>query len=96
VGWQARDRHIGTMPSAEGRLWQSEDGHLGILLANYVDTEIPFTYRLDPTAFGLKSPKYQLTEITPQGAQPIGTVAGPIERTDQLAPRKIKLIELAP
>ena len=96
VGWQARDKHTGAMPSAEGRLWQSEDGHLGVLLANYVDTETPFAYRIDPARFGLKGGRYQLTEVTPEGAQPIGTVSGVIERTEKLGPRKIKVIEVAP
>jgi hypothetical protein len=77
-------------------LWQSEDGHLGIFLANYVDEEIPFAYSIDPVKYGLRAERYQLAEITPQRVLPLAKISGPIERTEILGPRKLKVIEIAP
>ena len=50
-GWNRP--HRGTVPAAEARLWQSEDGRLGIFFANYVDETVAFPYRIDPARFGL-------------------------------------------
>ena len=93
-GWQTK--HRGTVPSAEARLWQSEDGHLGIFLASYVSEPVSFSYDLDPAEFGLKPGHVRLTEITPDGPVPIGAVSGVLHRTEELAPRQIKAIEIAP
>ncbi len=93
-GWQTK--HKGTVPCAEARLWQAEDGHLGVFMANYVGEQIPFSYNVDPAQFGLKGSRFQLTEITPDGPVPTATVSGPLRRTEDLAPRKIKVIEIAP
>ena len=94
-GFGERPTHAGTVPEAEGRLWQSEDGRLGIFLANYTDQVVPFLYRLDPASFGLKAASYSLTEITPDGAAAIATQSGTIERTEQLGARRITLIEIS-
>jgi hypothetical protein len=88
--------HPGAAPIAEGRLWQSEDGHLGVFLANYEDHETPFGYRIDPAKYGLKAGRFRLAEITPQGSVAMGTAIGPIERTERLGPRQIKVLEIAP
>ena len=45
--------HQGTVPAAEGRLWQAEDGRLGVFLANYADAPVDFQYEVDPAKFGL-------------------------------------------
>ncbi len=96
-GWGMYEKsRVATVPGAEARLWQSEDGHLGIFLANYIDKEISFSYSIDPSKYGLKAGSYQLTEITPQGSVPIIEVSGTFERTETLGPRKIKVIEIAP
>lgn len=96
-GWGMYEKlRVGTVPSAEARLWQSEDGHLGIFLTNYVEREILFSYSIDPSKYGLKANSYQLTEITPQGVVPITRISGVIERSEMLGPRKIKIIEIAP
>jgi hypothetical protein len=91
-GWA--QKHRGTVPSAEGRLWQSEDGHLGVLLANYVNEEVPFAYRIDPAKFGLKGGRHRLSEITPEGSRELGLSAGVVERREVLAPLQIKVIEI--
>jgi len=93
-GWGTK--HVGTVPCAEARLWQAEDGSLGIFFANYVNEEVPFSYSIDPAQYGLKEGSYRLTEITPEGSYPINTVSGTIERTEVLGPRKLKAIEIVP
>lgn len=93
-GWQTK--HKGTAPLAEARLWQSEDGHLGIVMANYADREIAFSYAVDPGRYGLKGDRFRLTEITPEGVLPMGSAARTVRRTERLAARKIKVIEIEP
>jgi len=80
------ENHKGTAPLAEGRLWQSEDGHLAVFLANYDSREIPFSYRIDPANYGLKPGRFRLAEITPRAPIGAGTATGPIERTEALGP----------
>jgi hypothetical protein len=94
LGWYVQ--HTGQVPVAEGRLWQAEDGQLGVFLANYVDREIPFSYRIEPGAFGLQASRFRLSEITPDGEVPISEVSGSIHRTENLGPRKLKVIQIAP
>jgi hypothetical protein len=92
-GWY--QKHTGAVPSAEGRLWRSEDGHLGIFLANYVDQEVPFSFRIDPKACGLPGGTYALTEITPAGTRALGQASGLLQRTERLGPAEIKVIEVS-
>lgn len=94
-GWRI-PKHAASVPSAEAALWQAEDGRLGVFFANYVEEPIPFSYRLDPAKFGLNSAELQLSEITPERRLPLGRTRGPIERTELLGPRRIKMIEIAP
>jgi hypothetical protein len=94
LGWWVQ--HTGQVPVAEGRLWQAEDGQLGVFLANYVDREIPFSYRIEPGAFGLQASRFRLSEITPDGEVPISEVSGSIHRTENLGPRRLKVIQIAP
>ena len=84
------------VPSAEGSLWQSEDGHLGIFLANYVDEEIPYVYTINPEKYGLHADRYQLTDITPDGVFPLTAMSGVIKRKELLGPQMIKVIEISP
>ncbi len=87
-------KHPGTVPSAEGRLWQDESGRLAVFLANYVDQPVEFSYRVDPAKLGLRGARYELKEITPEGVVPISTVAGPVQRTESLGSRTLKVIEI--
>ena len=97
LGWGMYEAvRAAQVPSAEGRLWQSQDGHLGIFLANYVDEEISFSYIINPEKYGLDADSYQLTEITPDGAFPLTKITGAIERKEILEPQKIKVIEISP
>ncbi|MEK7404041.1 MAG: DUF6259 domain-containing protein [Acidobacteriota bacterium] len=91
-GWQTK--HRGTVPSAEARLWRSEDGHLGVFLANYVETPVSFSYKIDPAQYRLEGGRYRLWELTPEGAVSLGAVSGTVIRTEELGPQKIKVIEI--
>jgi hypothetical protein len=93
-GWNTK--HRGTAPLAEGRLWQAEDGKLGVLLANYSDQEIPFTWRVDPGRYGMKGGAYKLADLTPEGTRALDTVTGAIERTEKLGARQLRVVEIAP
>ena len=94
-GFGFGSQHKGTAPAAEGRLWQAENGHLALFLANYIAEPVEFAYRVDPAEFGLKGKRYELKEIGPDGTTPIATVTGPVRRTERLEPRKIKVIEIS-
>ncbi|MCE5308574.1 MAG: DUF6259 domain-containing protein [Acidobacteriales bacterium] len=92
-GWWRK--HRGKAPLAEGRLWQAEDGKLAVLLANYSDQEIPFTWRVDPARYGVKGGAYTLTSLAPEGTAALGAATGVIERTEKLAPRQLRVVEIA-
>jgi len=89
------DRHAGTVPAAEARLWQDEDGHLAVFLANYGGGPVEFKYRIDPAKFGLSGRRYDITDIPPGGTIPISTATEAVERKETLGPRKVKVIEIA-
>jgi len=91
-----KDIHRGTVPAAEGRLWQDEDGRLAVFLANYIDAPVEFKYSIDPAKFGLGGKRLELKEITPEGRGPISKVTRTVHRSETLGPRKLKVIEIAP
>lgn len=88
--------HKGTVPVAQARLWQSEDGRLAVFLANYIDKPVEFKYRVDPAKYGLSGRRLELRQITPEGSRHVGTVTGLLQRSELLGPRQIKVIEIAP
>jgi hypothetical protein len=88
--------HKGTAPAAEGRLWQAENGHLAVFLANYTDAPVEYKYGVDPAKFGLKGMRFELNELSPEGAVPLPTVTGTVQRTESLGPKKLKVIEITP
>lgn len=97
LGWGMYEAiRTAKVPGAEARLWQSEDGHLGIFLANYVDEEVPYAYALDPEKYGLHAERYHLTHITPDGPRSLGTASAVIERREILGPQVLKVIEISP
>jgi hypothetical protein len=93
-GWN-KDQHTGIAPAAEGRLWQDENGNLAVFLANYIDAPVEFSYRIDPSQFGLTGGRWELKEIDPDGSKPLATVKGMVERNEALAPRELKVIEIS-
>jgi hypothetical protein len=93
-GWGVKRR--AAIPAAEGRLWRSEDGRLGVFLVNYTGEPVPFHFRIDPAVHGVKGARYALTEVSPDGAKPLGKASGAVLRSELLAPAGIRLIEIAP
>jgi hypothetical protein len=93
-GWN-KDVHTGAAPAAEGRLWQDESGNLAAFLANYTGAPVEFPYRIDPSQFGLAGGRWELKEINPEGSKPLATVKGVVERSETLAPRELKVIEIS-
>lgn len=94
-GWRI-PKHAAEVPAAEGRLWQSRDGHYGVFLANYVDEEVPYACRLDLSNFGETAKRFRVREIRPDGLG-AGAVVGPsIELRKTLKPRSIQVIEIEP
>ena len=89
-------KHTATIPCAKATLWKSEDGHLGIFIANFVDKQVPFSISIDPKEYGLNSTKYTLIEITPNGKIPLHAVSGVVNLTELLKADAIKVIEIAP
>jgi len=89
-------RHKGKAPSAEARLWQAEDGNIAIFIANYINDEVEFSYTINPKKYGLDAENYQLMEIKPEGKTEISLSGKTIERTEVLAPNKVKVIEFIP
>jgi len=88
--------HKGNVPSAEARIWQAEDGHLGLFFANYGDAEIPFSYTLEPAEFGLAGVGFKVSEITPGKVIDLGNEGSRIKRTETLKPNSVKVLEIAP
>ncbi len=88
--------HKGTVPSAEGRLWQSEDGHLGVFLVNYSDRDISFSYTLDPAKYGLTADRYDVVELAPGKAVAPAGAGRQITRTEVLQPNSAKVLEIVP
>lgn len=93
-GWGIK--HRGKVPVAEARLWQSEDGHLGVIFANYVDEPVNFPWQLNAADYGVPGAKVSLSEVTPEGSKTVASSAALIERTETLAPHSIRLVEIVP
>jgi len=81
---------------AKHLLWQSEDGHLALFLANYTEKETPFSYNLDPARYGLTADRFELTEILPGTTVSLGRAGPSIKRTETMPPNKVRVIEIAP
>ena len=90
------DEGLGKVPSAEARLWRAEDGNLAVILVNYVDQETEFSYSLDPAEYGMQSGNYKVRQIYPEGVNKIHKGKGRLERTENLQPVEIRLIEISP
>ncbi|MGM0573412.1 MAG: DUF6259 domain-containing protein, partial [Bacteroidota bacterium] len=88
-------RHTAEVPAAEARLWQAEDGRLGVFIANYVDAGTAFEYTIDPGEYGLEAGTYQVTEVTPGSRKVLDKASGAINRTEALEPNSVKVIEIS-
>ena len=88
--------HKGSVPAAEARLWQAEDGDLAIFIANYVDQEIEFSYNIDTEKYGLDATNFQIAEITPDGNKLLSKGGKTLSRTETLGPGQVKVVEFSP
>ncbi len=96
-GWGMYEaQRAASIPSAEARLWLSEEGTLAIFFANYVDKKIEFKYRINPGDYGLPQGKWQIKEIDQKSSKSIGEFTDIIDRSEILEPDMIKVIELVP
>jgi hypothetical protein len=65
-------------------------------MANYVTEKVKFSYTINPGKYGLDASGYQITEISPEGNNPVSQSGKIISRTEILEPNKVKVIEFAP
>jgi len=97
MGWGMYEKQrTASLPSAEARLWQSEDGSLAVVIANYVNEEIPFEYAVNPSEYGLGGGELQISEITPNGTGDLEVSKNTIKRTETLSPSQLKIIVIRP
>jgi len=97
MGWGMYEKQrTASLPSAEARLWQSEHGNLAVVIANYVDREITFSYAVNPSEYGLTSGKFQVSEITPSGIGNIELRENTVTRTETLSPLQLRIIVISP
>lgn len=87
-----------TLPSAQGAIWKSEDGSLGIFLVNYLERENTIEYTIDPAAYGIESCgkcPFKISTITIDGNSGETAMATcPIKRSEKLGPYEIKVLEI--
>ncbi len=91
-----KEKHSGTVPAAEASLWKSSDGNLAVLIANYVDKNVSFSFHIDPREFGIDSGKYEMFEITPHGKHLLRTASTTAKVAVDLLPASLKVIEIVP
>jgi hypothetical protein len=94
--YKAMDQPV-ELPSVLGALWRAQDGHLGVVLCNITDEPAAYPYAVDAPAHGLPaSGAYRLEHSAPAGRSYIGEQpAGVVRRTENLAPREIRVLEIA-
>lgn len=94
-----RDENKGTLPCVMGALWKAEDGNLGIFITNFLDEPFEYSYDFNPARYGLKADSdehYVITHLRPEGDRRIGIhYAGKSTRTESLAPREIRVLEIS-
>jgi len=96
-GWGIYEKQrTAEVPCAEARLWKSEEGTLAIFFVNYVDKKVNFTYRINPSDYGLPKGKWQIREIGLKTSKSIGEFTGILDRTEILEPGMIKVLEMVP
>ncbi len=91
-----KGKRTATVPDAKAMLWKSEDGHLGIFMANFVKKDVSFSISINPKEYGVNAEKYELVEITPQGKTPMQAVSGVAKLKVKLQPSSLKVIEIVP
>ncbi len=96
-GWgMYEDQRSASVPGAEARIWRSEEGTLAVLFANYIDKQIKFHYKVNPSDYGLTEDSWQINEIKEESVKDIGEFTGTLDRTEILPSGVIKIIEFVP
>ena len=95
---QQGEERDATISGAMATVWKAEDGRLAVFMANFLDTGTTLTYSVDPGDYGIETARgYSIKNVSPEGMYEEAKVSGGrIERTDHLAPREIRIIEIAP
>ncbi|MGM0573413.1 MAG: DUF6259 domain-containing protein [Bacteroidota bacterium] len=96
-GWTMyEEQRTAEVPAAQARLWKSEDGTLAIFFANYTDEAVSFPYSINPADYGLTDGKWKVKEIGIKRSKNIDEFSGSLNRTEELGPGKLKVVELIP
>ena len=87
-----------TLCGALGTIWKSQDGHLGIFMVNFLDSESSLVHTIDPLEYGIESGNgFEIKRVFPGGEYSETRVTGgKIIRTDRLQPREIRIVEISP
>ncbi|HOM83160.1 MAG TPA: DUF6259 domain-containing protein [Armatimonadota bacterium] len=98
-----RGKAPAALPATLGTVWRARDGHVGLLIANLSDSFQRYAFRFEPGAWGLSgSDQWVVRRLTPgagkgHAASPIALVSANDESlTQALAPREIRVLDLAP
>ncbi len=84
------------LAAAEARLWQAEDGHMAVFIANYIDLEVAFPFEIDPARYGQTSATFLIRQLDPDGGKTLKTSAGPVRYTARLQPSSLMALEILP
>jgi hypothetical protein len=96
-GWGMYEKQrLAKVPSAEARLWKSEDGTLAVFFANYIDKKVSFSYTVAPGDYGLQEGKWMIKEIGQKSTKEKGEFTNVLHGSETLEPAGIKVIELIP
>jgi hypothetical protein len=83
------------LSSVQGRLWRSEDGHLGVLLANFADDATTVSFHIDPLLLGKGGAPFAINEITPNGPKRVGTGKGELRREQRIGGGELLFLEIS-
>lgn len=86
-------KKMARFPGAEGRIWRSQDGRLGLIFANFLEQEVEFSWEALASSLNLKPGKYRLRE---NGKETVIDLSAKIQRSEKLVPFAFKLVELLP
>ena len=94
----AGEHKTATLPCVMGTIWKSNNGTLGVFLANFLDREYDYAYTLDLKKFGMapgEGEQLRIGKITPEENVVMGFSAmDRLARTERLGPREIRVVEI--
>jgi len=84
-----------TFPAVRASIWKHADGDLGIGIINFSGSAQTFSFKLDTAQYsGLKSDKWQVVELTPDGEKSTGESGSDVSRSEQIEPYSAKFLTL--